>query len=720
MRLISCRINGFGKFKDALFDFGEGITSICEENGFGKSTLADFIKVMFYGLPTSKRGQRSFDDRTHYAPLGGGAFGGSIKIEVGGKFYRIEREFDRKSETKDILKVTLDDGTEIAPPEEGIGEKLFGVDEESFVRTAYISRDGVEAEATPSISRKLNDLVDGDGGEKTYENAVKSLVKAYKSIRADRGREGTYYAALDEKSKCEVELASLRNVDFALGEKYNRLNSLGGEVKKATDLYNRAVHEKAVKSYFERYDGYLSEVERRKTEAAAIAAKYPIGIPPKEACSSVRASYAKKTETENRIASLGAMEKTLPDAEKLNAIGKRCADYSALKKSVGELKAKEKARAKAMPLPLVVLLFVFGALMILGGGALYFIFKQPYTFILSAAGLLAVIVAIVFTSVRKSAGNMRSEIKEKSEQLSQIEKSLKEVFSVYSSLAEDIPSSLKKLTEKVRSCHDEKKRADDELTALNGSINLFYAKYRVRRTASFWDDVMNVENDISRGQVLSEEISRLLSEAENYKIAKNLTARPTGMEADIEKIEESIKRLRAQYASLGAEIASDERALSALPVLEERAFALGKKAAELDERCSLLKKTLRYISGAENGLRERYISPVMDLFCEYAAEISPEAFDVAQMNFEYKLSFEKDGIMRGDEYFSSGQRRCIELCLRLALVRNMYKTESPFIIMDDPFALLDEEHIKKAQSVIQKAAEDMQIIYFCPHESRLI
>lgn len=719
MRLISCRINGFGKFKNASFDFGEGITSVCEENGFGKSTLADFIKVMFYGLPTSKRGQKSFDDRTHYAPLGGGAFGGSIKIEVGGKIYRIEREFDRKSETRDVLKLTLEDGTEITPPEEGIGEKLFGVDEESFVRTAYISRDGTEAEATPSINRKLNDLVDGDG-EANYENAVKNLVKAYKAIRADRGREGSYYAALDEKAKCEVELASLRNIDLALGEKYNRLNSLGGEIKKATDAYNRAVHEKAVVGYFERYDGYIAAADRKKAEADRIRAKYPMGMPTREECSSVRAAYGKKAETESRIAALAAEEKALPDSEKLDDISKRCAEYSALKKSVDLLKSKKKVGTKAVPLQLIVLLFVFGALMMVGGGVLYYIFRQLYTFILSAAGLVAIITAIVFAAVRTSAGSARVSIKEKSEKLARSEGSLKEVFSAYSSLAEDIPSSLVKLTERITMCREGKKRASEDLTSLTGTINLFYAKYDVRRAASFWDDIMNIENDISRAETLYADAERTLAEADNYRFAKNLTSRPDGTEENIERIEASIKRLRAQYASLGAEIAADERSLSAMSALEERAFALGKKAAELDEKYSLLKKTLRYVIDAENSLREKYIAPVMDLFCEYAAELSPEAFDMASMNFEYKLSFEKDGIMRGDEYFSSGQRRCIELCLRLALVKNMYKTESPFIIMDDPFALLDEEHMQKAQNVLRKAAEDMQIIYFCPHESRLI
>lgn len=49
MRLVECKIENFGKLSQKRFVFHEGCTFFCQENGWGKSTLAAFLKVMFFG-----------------------------------------------------------------------------------------------------------------------------------------------------------------------------------------------------------------------------------------------------------------------------------------------------------------------------------------------------------------------------------------------------------------------------------------------------------------------------------------------------------------------------------------------------------------------------------------------------------------------------------------------------------------------------------------------
>ena len=46
MKLIECYVNNFGVLSDFSFNFKNGLNVIKEENGFGKSTLAAFIKSM--------------------------------------------------------------------------------------------------------------------------------------------------------------------------------------------------------------------------------------------------------------------------------------------------------------------------------------------------------------------------------------------------------------------------------------------------------------------------------------------------------------------------------------------------------------------------------------------------------------------------------------------------------------------------------------------------
>ena len=108
MKLLSLYIVNFGNLSDYSYDFNGSIASFCEKNGYGKSTLVSFIKVMFFGMDTFKKNTASFLDREHYYPFTGGVFGGNITFEHDGHIYRIERTFDQKSETNDTLTVYKD------------------------------------------------------------------------------------------------------------------------------------------------------------------------------------------------------------------------------------------------------------------------------------------------------------------------------------------------------------------------------------------------------------------------------------------------------------------------------------------------------------------------------------------------------------------------------------------------------------------------------------
>lgn len=115
MKLISCHIENYGKISGEDFKFDGNLTAYCEKNGYGKTTLASFLKAMFYGLD-SDRTNSGFNERRHYYPFAGGNFGGNVVFVSDGKTYKIERYFDEKSETKDSLtlycngKLTLTDG----------------------------------------------------------------------------------------------------------------------------------------------------------------------------------------------------------------------------------------------------------------------------------------------------------------------------------------------------------------------------------------------------------------------------------------------------------------------------------------------------------------------------------------------------------------------------------------------------------------------------------
>ena len=55
MKLISLYIENFGCLHQYDLEFRDGLTVIREPNGFGKTTLAEFIRAMFYGFPRAAK-----------------------------------------------------------------------------------------------------------------------------------------------------------------------------------------------------------------------------------------------------------------------------------------------------------------------------------------------------------------------------------------------------------------------------------------------------------------------------------------------------------------------------------------------------------------------------------------------------------------------------------------------------------------------------------------
>lgn len=79
MKILFCEIENYGNVtggKRVTFD--GGLQEFCEKNGYGKTTLCSFIRVMFYGMSTKKEKSVSFGDREHFYPFSGGKFGGSL------------------------------------------------------------------------------------------------------------------------------------------------------------------------------------------------------------------------------------------------------------------------------------------------------------------------------------------------------------------------------------------------------------------------------------------------------------------------------------------------------------------------------------------------------------------------------------------------------------------------------------------------------------------
>ena len=177
MKLIKCHIENFGKLHDFDYTFSSGLNSIKEENGWGKSTFATFIKSMFYGLPSNSKHNLDENERKKFSPWQGGNFGGNITFEINGKQYRLERFFG-KNNSEDTFEL-VDEGTGKRSKDfsSTIGEEIFGIDEGAFERSLFIPQKILNSNINESISNKLTKLIQGTTEEYNLEQATKALDK---------------------------------------------------------------------------------------------------------------------------------------------------------------------------------------------------------------------------------------------------------------------------------------------------------------------------------------------------------------------------------------------------------------------------------------------------------------------------------------------------------------------------------------------------------------
>lgn len=190
MKLRRCYIENFGKLHNFEYEFQEGINTIKELNGWGKTTFAAFIKSMFYGLEYTTKRSVNENERKKYTPWQGGIFGGNLDFEIEGKVYRIERFFGLKD--KEDTFILYDQLTQLESRDytDKIGEEVFKINKEAYERSTYLPQDKLSVTINDSLNAKLSNLIENGDDINNYESAISTLEKKAKYYQkiGDKGR----------------------------------------------------------------------------------------------------------------------------------------------------------------------------------------------------------------------------------------------------------------------------------------------------------------------------------------------------------------------------------------------------------------------------------------------------------------------------------------------------------------------------------------------------
>lgn len=276
MKLLKCHIVGFGNWKNQTIDFQGGLTSVCEKNGFGKSSLASFIRAMFYGL---ERVTKANNERKRALPFDGSPCGGSLDFEWEGNQYSIERSFIGKTPKDDTL-ICYKNGIETKELGEVPGNVVFGLDLDSFNRTIFISPTDLEISSSETLNAKMSHFVEGSSDGCDFSSVKESLEELKKKYKPQKNTETKGLLAIEASKINDLEMqeTNLSNMKAAMPAKYEKLQELDKNISINQEKNKEAVSHNALIKSWENYDREKEKIEEKEKEIRQLKEKYPLGM----------------------------------------------------------------------------------------------------------------------------------------------------------------------------------------------------------------------------------------------------------------------------------------------------------------------------------------------------------------------------------------------------------------------------------------------------------
>lgn len=762
MRLLKCNVQNFGTLSDAKFDFSDGLTVIKEENGFGKSTLAMFLKAMLYGLPQTAKRSIDENDRKKFFPWQGGTFGGSLDFEANGKQYRVERMFSAREKDDTFRLIEILSGKESRDFSSNLGVELFGVDAESFARSVFVPQVEMSTGMNNDMQTKLTGLLESSDDLGNFDDAVKVLEKRMKFYSVSNGARGEIAeinraigeteAKLNDAVAADLSLKSLNNELNELKQKEETLNKQKADLRiRITAASDAAALVEQAKKRAELQETVKSARERLDE----IGKRYPTGMPTEQEFQRINEKLNELKSVDIRLSTYTSDNVDRNELQKLkeffsNGVPTE-AELSEIKASASRLvqlkiraeairpkadEAREKPTKRDGKASKWLLI---AAMMLLVAGAVTLIWQTAVGIVLLVLGLVGLGAAgFIYLKNMIASGQKASD---NTDILAQYESLAAEVeglsalvgeFTRKFTPEESPETALETVSQALRDLNrvkesvavqDEKIAESREQKAeLLADAGAFFAAFGVGLEGEYTDRLVQIRRDADETVRLDETIKsakqRLAempepSEKETVADAGDrealLVEEETvqkgldGVQAKILELQKSIERLITQ---------SQDRTS-----YEEQLDGLNDRRLEATQRYEVLTLTLELLKKAKTDLSVRYLDRVTGNFKKYLKTLDVESEDCF-VDTDLHVQLDRGGAARERNYFSRGMRDVIDIAMRLALGDALFESGEAVLILDDPFVNLDDERLKKAMELLKKLAEGRQIIYLTCHSSR--
>lgn len=688
MRIQRMHIENFGKLHDFDMELKDGLNIIRAENGWGKSTMAAFIKAMFYGLDYTTKRSLKENERKKYLPWQGGTFGGSLEFQTEEKAYRVERSFGTRDKEDTFALYDLDTGLESKAYSEHLGEELFRLDRAAFERSSFFMQQDFAVAMNDSLNAGLTHAEENAGDIQNYEKAAASLENRMKHYQRT-GNRGQIEKLKEERRRVRGTLSDLRKKEEIAAEWKLR----SAEKEKAEQELLESIRGLELQI---RDAGAFKERSARKSQHDLLKNQ----------------AYEKEEELRKTAAALAEFSAAPSGEEELD----RCRE---MLYRLNTLKMQEEDAAEQVQQADAYLKELEASMDELSGPGIGFRILMSF---LILAGVLSMIgrwllpgllflaagMAIAFSEIRKELLVRKQAETLKKESFSG-KKKLKDAEEAYHTL-EIRRESLEQQV--CRSLHMPMGTAFQEMEM----------RWKLERQRSRQYQMLKAAYESQRKEALKSRETWLrfrerfseeeLSKFQNLKRPK----RDLGeLRQELEHLQSNRENLIKELRDIHSRVRILEEQAEMIPELEEEEERLSQELETAVREYGLLEKTLKYLKTAREQFSIRYLKELQQGLLYYMELLEPEQKISPFMDVKLKFKIQKSGASRDLEYFSAGWQDLIQIAGRFSVIDALYKEEQPTLVLDDPFVNLDTEKQERAVDLLKKMAEKRQMIYFTCH-----
>lgn len=660
----------FGNMNGRKIEFPDGFSHLVLPNGWGKSTLCAFLRVMLYGLNTARRDTASsLSDRSKYVPQDGHAMSGRLEIEWNGRPVTIVRETGKGGPMQSFDAFYTDTGEKCRLlTAKNCGQVLLGMGEDAFLSSVMV--DGEEVgRPSQELQALITSMAQSGDPSGSALHALDKLDRWRLDIDSGNGH-GALPRLQAEQAAIEQKLERLESLSHDIAAQKSVCAQLNQAARTAQDAYERG---------YEAYTARLAQSENRllilqqehEQRIREITARLPEEEAIREA-GEILYGYegAVRLEREKREAM------PMLETRRRKALGQ--IEQSRVEREI-EVDRTTRPRIRWIAGLFSLIFAVFAAIT----GVLRIEWFPYMPIVLSVLALFCLLLTFM-GSVQKPP-----------EPPADLDGERRRLEIDYQRVLDDQQMAAAVLTE-------ERQRVIQAARRLSPDVVTVEQAAEVIRSA------------LSDLQLLRREQSALGDVLLEIKRAPDAAQPPAHLRDGLERLrrkQDDAQRMAEQAREQLSRLEGQAEAIGGQQALQAQLHMLGEQAAALKARHAALRHAKEIVASEHAALSAKVSPQITRLAASYLAYLTADNYQEIRLDAQFRArTAGADGRLLSELQLSSGARDQLYLALRLAVCQVLTGAREAPLILDDPFLTSDDARTARGIALLKELGRTRQIV----------